>query len=683
MLSDSVMDISGVGPKTATLLEYVGIKTVQDLLQYYPRDYEDRSKIKDIASLVEGERVCVKVRPCGRILSIRKGKSMQKVTVADDTGELHITWFNHDYLVRSFDANREYTFFGEVQKIGGKICMTNPNINGMEGIVPVYPLTAGLKQTVLQKAIKNSSAWIDDMQDDFPPEFCAKYDLIDIQSAIRNIHFPESFEMFRIARRRLVFEELFMMQLGISAMKEHRSVGSAKPMSADIQKLLIRLPFKLTGAQKRVVEEVRLDMEKDVPMHRLIQGDVGSGKTIIAAIAMYIAEKSGMQAAIMAPTEVLAEQHYKNLSVWFENVELLCGKLTAKQKKEARERIKSGEAKIIVGTHALVQNDVEFVELGLVITDEQHRFGVRQRQTLSDKGERSSCEVENPEEISMRRDANISFDFCPDVSKMGTQRSPHMLVMTATPIPRTLALIIYGDLDVSIIDEMPPGRQTIDTFSVGEGFRARVNNFIREQVNKGRQVYIVCPLVEESETLDLKSVEEYQHSFDNTEIMHGRMKPKEKEDVMRRFVAGDIDILISTTVIEVGVDVPNASLMVIENSERFGLSQLHQLRGRVGRGAHKSYCVMLCQSDSDVAKQRMKIMCKTNDGFQIAEKDLELRGPGEFFGTRQHGLPELQIANLYNDMNILKEAGEAAREMTTISEGIQTRLDIMFRKTLL
>ena len=646
MLSDEIQKISGIGPKTAALFARVDIKTVQDLLCYYPRDYEDRSKIKDIAALVAGEKACVKARPCGRLVNIRRSKSMQKVTVADDTGEMQVTWFNHDRLARYFDMNREHTFFGEVQKIGGKFAMTSPIADGLGGIVPIYPLTAGLTQTMLQKAIKNSSEWINDIPEDFSEEFREKHNLIGIRSAIRNIHFPESFDMFRTARRRLVFEELFVMQLGLSRMKSHRNRQTAHPLEADISGF--QLPFELTRAQLRVVEEVRNDMKKDVPMHRLIQGDVGSGKTIVAAIAMYIAERSDRQAVLMAPTEVLAEQHYKNLSGWFDNVELVCGKLTLMQKRESRERIKSGEARIIVGTHALLQDEVEFHELGLVITDEQHRFGVRQRQILSDKG-----------------------------------NAPHLLVMTATPIPRTLALIIYGDLDVSIIDEMPPGRQAVETYSVDEGYRSRIDAFIQKEVNKGRQVYIVCPLVEESETLDLKSVKNYQHAFKNVELLHGRMKPREKEEIMKRFSGGEIDILVSTTVIEVGVDVPNASLMVIENAERFGLSQLHQLRGRVGRGGHKSYCVMFCQSDSDITKQRMDIMCRTNDGFEIAEKDLEIRGPGEFFGTRQHGLPELQIANLYSDMSILKEAGEAARGDFEISSGIQKRLDIMFGKLLL
>ena len=644
MLSDSLRNVSGIGEQKEKHLSKLGLYTVGDLLRYYPRDYEDRSVIKDISDLEDGETVSICAAPTGRIMSTRlpNKRSIQKVTVADDTGSITLIWFNRDYLPKSFNPHCKYIFFGKVRRNGNKIEMADPiyepelKAKLMQKIVPVYHLTARVSQKMLQTAMQNAGYAIDCFDDNLPEWLREKYNLCDIKHAIRNIHFPESFEEFAKARKRLAFEELFMLQMGLAFLKAHGQANQRPRLentnTADFE---AKLPFELTNAQRRAISEIAHDMGRDIPMRRLVQGDVGCGKTLIAAAAIHIAVQSNGQAVMMAPTEILAQQHQKVLSKYFNNVVLLSGKLTAKAKREALCAIKDGSAKVIVGTHALLQGDVEFSNLELIVTDEQHRFGVAQRKSLESKG-----------------------------------TLPHLLVMTATPIPRTLALILYGDLDVSVIDEMPPGRQNIKTYAVDENYRSRINEFIYKEVASGRQVYIVCPLVAENETLDLKSAEELSKKLSEevfpdlkVGLLHGKMKQKNKNDIMQQFVDGYIDILVSTTVIEVGVDVPNATLMVIENGERFGLSQLHQLRGRVGRGQEQSHCVIFVQSGGEITRQRMDIMSKSNDGFKIAEKDLELRGPGEFFGTRQHGIPELQIANLYTDIALFKLAGEAAVEM--------------------
>ena len=511
-------------------------------------------------------------------------------------------------------------------------------------IIPIYPLTYNLSQNVLRGIIENAITLVNNkLPETLPKYILDDYKLLGANEAIKKIHFPENFEEFEKARKRLVFEELLGMQLALLNLKNaYESDNNGIQFSKDVKMsdVINTLPFKLTKAQLRVLEEIDKDMESDKNMNRLLQGDVGSGKTAVSIIASYKAVKCGYQVAIMAPTAILASQHLESFKEMLDKFgitcELLVSSITKKKKEEILERLRDGKIDILIGTHALLEENVIFNKLGLVVTDEQHRFGVKQRTTIVEKGQ-----------------------------------NPDVLVMTATPIPRTLALILYGDLDISIIDELPPNRKKIDTFAVTKGMEERVNNFIRKQVDEGRQAYIVCPLVEENEELNLKSVTELAEKYKNkifkeykVEYLHGKMKNKEKDEIMERFKNGEIDILISTTVIEVGVNVPNASLMVVENAERFGLAQLHQLRGRVGRGEYKSYCVLKYQGNSDVIRKRMKVMTDTNDGFVISEKDLELRGSGEFFGTRQHGLPEFKIANLFEDMPILKQVQALSVKIT-------------------
>lgn len=510
-------------------------------------------------------------------------------------------------------------------------------------IVPVYPLTYGLTQnkirTVIESALNSVSG---ELEETLPDYILDKYKLLDTNTAIRQIHFPESFEMFNKARTRLAFEELLSMQLALLSLKNKYEInkpGIEFDKNAKMSDIINYLPFKLTKAQLRVLEEIDRDMEDSKPMNRLLQGDVGSGKTVVALISAYKAVKSGYQVAVMAPTAILATQHLESFTEILKDTgikcELLVSGITKKKKTEILERLSSGEIDILIGTHAILEENVVFNKLGLVITDEQHRFGVRQRSVIAEKGE-----------------------------------NPDVLVMTATPIPRTLALILYGDLDISIIDELPPNRKKIETYAVTKQMEQRINNFIAKNIDEGRQCYIVCPLVEENEEIEAKSVMEAvdtykNHVFSNykVEYLHGKMKPKEKDEIMDRFKNGEIDILISTTVIEVGVNVPNANIMVIENAERFGLAQLHQLRGRVGRGEYQSYCILKYKGNSSIIKERMKVISSSNDGFVISEKDLELRGSGEFFGTRQHGIPEFKIANLFEDISLLKQAQAIALEI--------------------
>ena len=510
-------------------------------------------------------------------------------------------------------------------------------------IIPIYPLTYELSQNVIRQIIANGLKQVENELEEVLPDYIIKkYNLYDINKAIQSIHFPKSFEDYNLARKRLVFEELFTMQLTLLNLKnkyERSNDGIEFSKDVKMDDLIKKLPFKLTNAQKRVLEEINSDMESNKVMNRLLQGDVGSGKTIVALICAYKAVKSGYQATIMAPTAILAKQHLDNFNSILEKegikCELLVSGISKKKKEEILEKLSSGEINVLIGTHALLEENVVYKNLGLVVTDEQHRFGVKQRKTLSEKGNNTDT-----------------------------------LVMTATPIPRTLALILYGDLDISIIDELPPNRKKIDTFAVTKQMSERVNNFVKKQIDEGRQAYIVCPLVEENEEINAKSVMELSEKYKNevfkeyrVEYMHGKLRPKEKDEIMNEFKNGNIDILISTTVIEVGVNVPNASIMIIENAERFGLAQLHQLRGRVGRGEYQSYCILKYQGNSEVVRERMKVMTKTNDGFIISEKDLELRGSGEFFGTKQHGIPEFKIANLFEDMPMLKEVQRLAENI--------------------
>ena len=646
-LEKDVKYIKGVGPNRVKLLNKLGIFTLKDLITYYPRTYEDRSKPKNIAECIDGEEVLIEAYATGRVSDVRlRGKTMQKLVIRDETGVATAVWFNQSYLKNKFEQGKKYTFYGKINNTFGRITINSP-VFDEEGktsntgkIVPIYPLTYSLSQNTIRRIMENGIKEVENKLEETLPEYILKeYHLEGINQATKNIHFPKEFKDFNTARNRLVFEELLTMQLALLELKnsyinEEKGIQFSKDVH--MSDIINKLPFRLTNAQRRVLEEIDNNMESEKPMNRLLQGDVGSGKTVIAMCSAYKAVKCGYQAAIMAPTAILATQHLENFKKIFDEFdikcELLISAMTKKKKTELLERLANGEIDIVIGTHALLQENVEFKNLGLVVTDEQHRFGVKQRTTIVEKGQ-----------------------------------NPDVLVMTATPIPRTLALILYGDLDISIIDELPPNRKKIDTFAVTKGMEDRINNFIKVQLKEGRQAYIVCPLVEENEELDLKSVEKlYEKCKTETfpeyrvEYIHGKMKAKDKDDIMMRFKNKEIDILISTTVIEVGVDVPNANIMVIEDAQRFGLAQLHQLRGRVGRGEYKSYCILKYEGKGETVRKRMKVMCDTNDGFIISEKDLELRGSGDFFGTMQHGLPEFKIANLFEDMNILKLAQEAA-----------------------
>ena len=650
-LNNDVKYIKGVGPNRVVLLNKLGIYTLKDLITYYPRDYEDRSKPKLINEVLDGEEVLIKGFVISKMLElkIRKNLTIYKLIIRDETGPCTITWYNQPYLKKIFIVGNEYSFYGKISKRGNRVEMNSPVFDNIETqkntgkIVPIYPLTYNLSQNTIRQIIENGLNEVEDELQETIPEYLRKeYNLININNAIHNIHFPQEFSDFKKARTRLVFEELLDLQLALLSLKNkytQEKVGIKFDKNIKISNVINELPFKLTHAQLKVLEEIDTNMESEKTMNRLLQGDVGSGKTIVSIIATYKAVKSGYQVAVMAPTAILASQHLESftevLSKYGIKCELLVSSITKKKKDEILEKLQSGEIDVLIGTHAILEDNVIFKNLGLVVTDEQHRFGVSQRRTIAAKG-----------------------------------NNPDVLVMTATPIPRTLALILYGDLDISIIDELPPNRKKIETYAVTKSMTERVNNFIKKQINEGRQIYVVCPLVEENEEIKANSVIELAEKYKNkvfkdykVEYIHGKMRPKEKDEIMQKFKDGEIDILISTTVIEVGVNVPNSSTMIVENAERFGLAQLHQLRGRVGRGEYQSYCILKYNSGSDVVRERMKIMQDTNNGFIIAEKDLELRGSGEFFGTKQHGLPEFKIANLFEDMNILQSVQAVANKI--------------------
>ncbi|MGN1417812.1 MAG: ATP-dependent DNA helicase RecG [Acutalibacteraceae bacterium] len=635
--------IKGVGEKRAGLLSKLDVHNLYDMIHFYPRSYIDFTDVKKISKLCAGETACVRAFVDSSVSKsmIRKNMTVYKLLAADETGILHITIFNSKFLAESLHEGEEYFFLGKVTVSYGSFEMSSPIIEPCREdlmLSPIYPQTAGLTSKMIGKIMKNALIAQNKLsyEDPIPDEIRQEYKLCHEQYALKNIHFPNNMKDVEIARHRLVFEELFVLQCGMMKLKKSEREKTPSVMKTDYtQHFVSSLPFVLTNAQQRAINQSVCDMKKGEAMNRLLQGDVGSGKTVVAAALIYSMVKNGFQCAMMAPTEVLAEQHFQTLGKMLPeniNIVLLTGSLTASQKRKAKAEIESGNADVIVGTHAIITDDVRFSSLGFVVTDEQHRFGVRQRGSLCEKG-----------------------------------NHPHVLVMSATPIPRTLSLIIYGDLDISVIDELPKGRQKIDTFAVDSSYKARIYNFIRKHLDKGLQAYIVCPLVEESES-NLTAATQYAESLSKKEfasykvgLLHGKMKPKEKKQIMEDFVGGKIQLLVSTTVIEVGIDVPNAAVMVIENADMFGLSQLHQLRGRVGRGKEKSYCILISDSKGESATKRLEIMCKTNDGFLIADEDLKLRGPGDFFGSKQHGLPQLRIADLLEDMVTLKQTRQAAK----------------------
>ncbi|HBF0312412.1 TPA: ATP-dependent DNA helicase RecG [Clostridioides difficile] len=670
-LYKDVQYVKGIGPKKADKLNKLGIFTLKDLLYYFPRQFEDRNNLKKIAQLEDGEKVTIKaVISSINTFSPKEGMTLTKIDVKDETGSAKLVFFNKSYIKNTFRPGDSILVFGKVKKKFNNLELTSCELEYLTNspkntcrFMPVYQLTYGVTNKEIMSIIRTV---LEDkeliIQEYMPQRIIEKYRLCSIDFAVRNIHSPSSKESLKIALYRIVFEELLILQLGLFVFKSGRNKedGIKFETSKDLKKIISALPFKLTKAQNRALDEIIQDMNLEKIMNRLVQGDVGSGKTVVALLALANCVLNGYQGALMAPTEILAGQHYISLTEFLKdfgiNVGLLIGSLTKKQKDTVLEQIKNNEIDILIGTHALIEDKVEFNNIGLVITDEQHRFGVMQRSKLSLKG-----------------------------------ANPDILVMTATPIPRTLALILYGDLDISIIDELPPGRQPIETIAIEKSKRDRAyNNLVRREVESGRQVYIVCPLVEESEAIEAKSAvelveelrAEYFHDL-RLGLLHGKMKSSEKDEVMRLFKNKEIDILVSTTVIEVGVNVPNATLMIIENAERFGLAQLHQLRGRVGRGSHKSYCVLIYDSKTDVCRQRMAIMEETNDGFKISEKDLEIRGPGEFFGTRQHGLPELKVANLFKHIKILKLAQQEARYILGEDNNLQLKENMALKKEII
>lgn len=663
-----VSTLKGLGKSRCELFSKLNIHSVGQLLRFYPRTYADWGGATPIDSLENGSKALIKATVCTAVNTVRisGGRIMSKVQVCDDTGVIELVFFNNRFISSMLQYGTEYCFYGRVSRDLYGFSMTSPEFKKAEevdSITPVYNLTAGLTNRIVINAVKQALSLLPDvMTDPLPYEILKKYDLCTLRFALNNIHFPEDAKALERARKRLVFEEFLILNLGLRLLKNRKLTDTACRMPLDFTNEFIRsLPYTLTKAQKKAVTDCVNDMKnKTSPMNRLVQGDVGSGKTVVAAAVCYNTVKNGYQSAFMAPTEILAQQHYENFRKLFEpfgiSVGLLIGSMTKSQKDKVRDSLECGGIDIIVGTHALLTESTKFKNLGCAITDEQHRFGVEQRAKLARKGEK-----------------------------------PHILVLSATPIPRTLGLIIYGDLDITCIDELPPGRQPIKTLFIDSRKRDRALSFVRQHIDNGRQAYIVCPLVEEGE-LDLQSAENYAaelmlsgFSQYPVGILHGKMKPKDKDAVMHKFASGEISLLVSTTVIEVGVDVKNATIMMIENAERFGLSQLHQLRGRVGRGEYESFCILVSDSESDDTKRRLSTMCRTNSGFEIADEDLRLRGPGDFFGNRQHGLPQLTIAD-FSDMDSLRQTQEAASYIMGISpdlsddefKGIRAMIKLLF-----
>lgn len=650
-LENQITVIKGIGEKTQKNFAKLDIFTVRDLLEHYPRGYDVYNIWRPINTIKEGEIAAIEASVF-RIPQIKKVKNLQIVTcqVKDNSGMIVLRWFNMPFLRNTLKLGTSFIFRGKISKKNGVLTMEHPEIltkeeyqNRIDIWQPIYALTAGLTNHTIAKAAQMAIHESDITEDYLPIEIREKYQLIDYKMAIQQIHFPKKKEDMIEARKRIVFDEFFLFTLALNQLKKQKHIKKCPLPIREVQEcqeILKNLPYKLTNAQKKVWDEIKKDMLGEYSMNRLVQGDVGSGKTIIAVLALFMVAKNGYQGAIMVPTEVLAKQHYETLQEMVTSfgikVALLVGSMTAKEKRLMYEQIREKQVDIIVGTHALIQEKVEYNQLALVITDEQHRFGVKQREAMFGKG-----------------------------------NYPHILVMSATPIPRTLAIILYGDLDLSIIDELPMNRLPIKNCVVNTNYRTTAFRFIENQVAEGRQAYVICPMVEESETIEAENVIEYTEKLKESlpssilvEYLHGKMKPKEKNQIMERFAAGEIQVLVSTTVVEVGVNVPNATVIMIENAERFGLAQLHQLRGRVGRGAYQSYCILVSGKEGKDTMERLEILNKSNDGFYIAGEDLKLRGPGDLFGIRQSGMLEFKMADIFQDARILKDANEAAKAFT-------------------
>ena len=645
-LSDPITILKGIGPTKAKQFANLNIFTLRDLMCHFPRGYEDRTRLVTIDRLEADVPACFRavVMNNPRTAHIRKGLDLTRVQIADHTGRLNVTFFNNKYAAESLRYGQEYIFYGAVSGDYAGYGMTNPVFETVESqpvttrrVLPIYPLTAGLSNAAVLKAVKQALSICDPPQEVLPESVRRQYGILPAERAYYAIHEPASMAEAEMAKKRLIFEEFFVFSAGLALMRAARTEKKTEAYTnLNMAPFYGSLPFTLTGAQQRAVDEVLKDLSSGAPMNRLVQGDVGSGKTMVAAAAAFCTVNNHHQAALMAPTEILAEQHYASLDRLFRpmgiRTALLTGSMTPKQKKEVREAIAEGSVDLAIGTHALFSDSTVFADLGLVITDEQHRFGVAQRAKLAGKG-----------------------------------KDVHLMVMSATPIPRTLALLMYGELDVSVINELPPGREPVDTFLVNESYRPRINAFIRKQVAEGHQCFVVCPAVEESEELGIHAATVWAETLQKTvfpdlriQLIHGQMRGAEKEEAMASFARGEADVLVATTVIEVGVDVPNATLMVVEDADRFGLSQLHQLRGRVGRGGNKSYCILTSHNRNPDTLARLKALCKTNDGFKIAEEDLSMRGPGDFFGSRQSGLPTFRVASLSMDLQTLKDAQAAS-----------------------
>ncbi|MBI3990613.1 MAG: ATP-dependent DNA helicase RecG [Candidatus Omnitrophica bacterium] len=669
-LKDSAQFVKGVGPERLKILTRLGVNTIEDLLYLFPRRYEDRSRLKPISELKPGELQTVRGTVItARIRRARRGFSILQLTVGDDTGTLTAVWFNQPYLAKQFTAGKDIILSGKVEWFDN-LQMNSPEyelLNEDEEdtihtgrIVPIYPLTEGISQRRLRAIIKNVvDNYAGFAQDFLPNEIITARKFPAVARALSSVHFPENFIELARARNRLIFDEFFILQLGLTLKRKQVKeglTGLPHQIKGGLPgKFISGLHFNLTPGQWQVIYQLQKDMAGSRPMNRLLQGEVGSGKTVIAAYALVLTVQNGFQGVVMAPTEILAVQHYMTFNKWLSplgiNVRLLVSGIPAREKKVIIEEAANGKANVVVGTQALIQPKIKFNNPGLVVIDEQHRFGVVERALLGRKGE-----------------------------------SPHVLVMTATPIPRTLALTLYGDMDISLLKGLPPGRKPVKTYLVNEAMRNRIYEFLRKEMSRGHQIFIVYPLIEESDKIELKAAivmyEHLQKVFPEFKLglLHGRMKPKEQEEVMRLFQENSINALVSTTVIEVGVDIPKATVMLVEHAERFGLSQLHQLRGRIGRGEYDSYCILMSDSNAEEARRRLQIMVKTRDGFRLAEEDLKLRGPGEFFGVRQHGMPELKIGDLLSDREILEEARKDARELVAKNEGIPLLLKDKLRE---